>query len=594
MSFQAYRSAEKRAIVLAIFLFHVLQSETAAFASSGYNRHPTVVSTRSIHRTPHATLSTADQILGDLKDDGEKYDYNSWDDDDDALFTSSNTAAVGTPLPEQSTDAETAKPSHFFSRKDLEDQSFRIEENLDNSLFQNLCMGAGIARPSKIQSLAWPVLLKGKHALVADQTGSGKTLAYLLPLLQRALQANNAQSHGRINGAPRILILAPTAELADQIRAVCAKLSQKVKFSTMVVTSSGAHYSTLIRDQIRMIQRQPIDVLISTPGRISTILRSKNSGGLDLSHLQALVLDEVDVLLMDDETFGPQLRTIGVATPVEQTQFVFVTATLPDSIVKRVEMEFPDVVQVKGPGLHRIAPTLTEHLVDVSVPSQYNRDAQFCFDVKAKQLLNALRQTRCQRTLIFCNTVESCRSVENLLNRRDRKGQIYNVLPYHNAMTPEARNANLIKFCKGSGGEQLPLKSRMTARSAKLNQPADAILVCTDRAARGVDFAAAPVDHVILFDFPKDPAEYVRRVGRTARAGRSGTSTVFAFGWQLPIARSVMGKKLDSFSIAFNDEKDEDEDYDFRGGAKRRHKGKKADMEAIKSNIELGKLWEGK
>jgi superfamily II DNA/RNA helicase len=70
---------------------------------------------------------------------------------------------------------------------------------------------------------------------------------------------------------------------------------------------------------------------------------------------------------------------------------------------------------------------------------------------------------------------------------------------------------------------------------------AESVLVCTDRAARGVDFESNPVDHVILFDFPKDPAEYVRRVGRTARAGRAGASTVLAYGWQLPIARQIMG-----------------------------------------------------
>lgn len=211
--------------------------------------------------------------------------------------------------------------SHFFSKKSLKDPSFR-----KNKLFDLLCKGAGIERPSRIQSLAWPVLLEGKHAIVADQTGSGKTLAYLIPLLQRAL-ASKAHDKDRRPGAPRLLVLAPTAELADQIRTVCEKLSEDVPFRTRVVTGSGA-YSTSIRDQIRMLQRMPVDVLISTPGRIATILRTKNSG-LDLSFLQALVLDEVDVLLID-ETFGPQLRTIGVAAPVDQTQFVFVTATLPD------------------------------------------------------------------------------------------------------------------------------------------------------------------------------------------------------------------------------------------------------------------------
>lgn len=110
----------------------------------------------------------------------------------------------------------------------------------------------------------------------------------------------------------------------------------------------------------------------------------------------------------------------------------------------------------------------------------------------------------------------------------------------------------------------------------------------TDRAARGVDFDEAPVDHAVVFDFPKDPAEYIRRVGRTARAGRTGTSTVFAYGWQLPIARSVMGKKLDSFSIATADMKYDENDYEPRFD----RRTKKRRDQQMKEKIENGSLWE--
>jgi ATP-dependent RNA helicase DDX18/HAS1 len=465
--------------------------------------------------------------------------------------------------------------SHFYSKKTLQDPSFG-----GSQLFHQLCEGAGITRPSRIQSLAWPVLLRGQHAVIADQTGSGKTLAYLVPLLQRALQSM-ARDKERRDGSPRLLILAPTAELADQIRAVCDKLSQQVPFKTMVISASGT-YATSIRDQIRLIQRQPVDVLISTPGRVATILRTRNSG-LDLTSLQAIVLDEVDVLLID-ETFGPQLRTVGVAAPVERTQFVFATATLPDSVVETVEKEFPSVVQVRGPGLHRVAPTVTEHLVDVSVPSMYNRDAKLCFDVKAKQLLKTLRKNRCRRTLIFCNTVESCRSVENLLKRNDKRGQIFHVGAYHNAMTPEARNENLAVFARGKDA----------SHSKGGIEDADHVLVCTDRAARGVDFDAAPVDHVVLFDFPRDPAEYVRRVGRTARAGRAGTSTVFAYGWQLPIAKEIIGSKLKSFTVAADEM---DDGGEFGGGVKGRRTERRPRQDKdqmIKGNIQGGRLWNDK
>lgn len=522
--------------------------------------------------------------FGDYDDnDNDDYsgsDVNLWaSDEEDDSFTSSQSTSndAGADLPK----------SHFYSKKELNDPSFS-----NSKLFPLLCKGVGIERPSRIQSMAWPVLLEGKHAIVADQTGSGKTLAYLIPLVQRALEGI-ARDNARTNGAPRLLILSPTAELADQIRAVCDKLATYIPFKTMVVTATGM-YSTSIRDQIRLLQRQPVDVMVSTPGRIATILRTRNSG-LDLSNLQAIVLDEVDILMVDD-TFGPQLRTVGVAAP--KTQFVFCTATLPNDVVETVEREFPGTVQIKGPGLHRLAPTVKEYLIDVSVPAAYNQDARHCFDIKAKQLLKSLRQTRCRRTLIFCNTVESCRSVENLLNRNDRKGQIYKVASYHNAMTPESRNQALRMFAHGNNDN-----------NNDKNKDADYILVCTDRAARGVDFDAAPVDHVVLFDFPKDPAEYVRRVGRTARAGRTGTCTVFAYGWQLPIARNIMGSqnnnnggnsKLESnFSASSLVEEtkfdNDDDNAEYKGGVKARkltqRKAKVERDKVIKGNIEKGVLW---
>jgi len=491
--------------------------------------------------------------------------------------------------------ANTAVSSNFFSRKEITDPSFSFDtENL-----KKLCNGAGIVQPSRIQALAWPVLLQGQSSIVADQTGSGKTLAYLLPIIQRILVSSNDSTNNQSKkqyGSPKILILAPTAELADQIKPVCDSLSASTSksFSTKVITATGK-YTTNIRDQIRMIESSVIDVLITTPGRIATILRTKNSGNLDLTNVQSIVLDEVDVLLID-KTFGPQLRTVGAAAaPSSTTQFVFVTATLPDSVVDSVTREFLNVRMIKGPGLHRVALTVKENLVDVSLPPVSNRDLVLGFDVKAKMLMKALRANRCKRTVVFCNTVESCRKVENLIRRSDRKGKLLEVGAYHNAMNPGTRNKNLAIFAHGllSRDQKEPTEengyreTKRWQRTKELNH----ILVCTDRAARGVDFESAPVDHVILFDFPKDPAEYVRRVGRTARAGRAGTSTVFAYGWQLPIARKIMGEKLESFTMAADD--DDDDDDDEYTTKQRQGKGKKRQKDSIiGGNIADGRLWD--
>jgi ATP-dependent RNA helicase DDX18/HAS1 len=465
----------------------------------------------------------------------------------------------------------------FFSQKSLSDPSFTLKSSTALTSFQELCLGAGITQPSKIQALAWPILLEGKSSIVADQTGSGKTLAYLLPVIQRMMESKNSvSSTNREYGSPKLLILAPTAELADQIKVVCDKTTANLStpISTRVITSSGA-YSTNIRDQIRMLGQTQVDILISTPGRVATILRSKNTS-LNLANLQSIVLDEVDVLLID-ETFGPQLRTIGAASPVQKCQFIFVTATLPNEIIETVQREFQDVSVISGPGLHRVALNLKEHLVDVSVPSTQNNNLDLCFEYKAKELKKALRNNRCKRTLVFCNTVESCRKVENLIRRLDRKGRLFNVGAYHNAMTPEARRRNLNVFAKGLDHE---LKDGS-------KESVDHVLVCTDRAARGVDFDSSPVDHVIIFDFPQDPAEYVRRVGRTARAGRTGTSTVFAYAWQLPIARKIMGSKLESYSVAAHSQDDDEGEFT----QKQRRRAIREKDKMIRGNIEKGSLW---
>lgn len=487
--------------------------------------------------------------------------FHTSDDDDEHMVFDLN----------ENTKTQSSKA--FFSQKSLSDPSFSLSSS--SGSFQNLCQGAGITQPSKIQALAWPILLQGKSSIVADQTGSGKTLAYLLPIIQRMMSSNQDGSD-RSYGSPKILILAPTAELADQIKAVCDKTTAHLSktLSSRVITASGS-YSTNIRDQIRMLSQTHVDILISTPGRVATILRSKNSS-LNLSQLQSIVLDEVDVLLID-ETFGPQLRTIGAASPVQKCQFIFVTATLPNEIIQSVQKEFQDVSVISGPGLHRVSLNLKEHLVDVSVPPTENNNLDLCFEYKARELKKALRNNRCKRTLVFCNTVESCRKVENLIRRMDRRGNLFNVGAYHNAMTSEARRRNMSVFAKGLDHESKDGKKAVV----------DHVLVCTDRAARGVDFDSAAVDHVIIFDFPQDPAEYVRRVGRTARAGRTGTSTVFAYAWQLPIARKIMGSKLESYTVASKSAAEEDEEYT----QKQRKRDSREKDKLIRDNIEKGSLW---
>ena len=513
------------------------------------------------------------------------YDDGYYGDDDDT----NNDVHINHLRPTNTQQQQQPSPSStFYSKKSLTDPTFSLKQQ--QQFFHQLCTSAKITKPSRIQSLAWPALLRGENTIIADQTGSGKTLAYLLPLLQKLhlndMEMTSTQLKKLRTGSPRILILTPTAELADQIHTVCSALSKHMSsdswnFQPFVTTATGSH-STNIRDQIRLLQTSPVDVLISTPGRLATILRTKNAG-LDLGMVQSMVLDEVDFLLVD-ETFGPQLRTVGVAGKGgggeddggDGPQLICVTATLPEDVLESIQSEFPNVTQLRGPGLHRTSPSVHQSLVDVSVPPTSNRDERAGFDIKVREMFKALRSRRCNKTLIFCNTVETCRNVENALKRKDKRRRRNKVWAYHNALSPEVRLKNLHSFSTsgddGSGYDDDGL---------------ECILVCTDRAARGIDFDSSPIDHVLLFDFPKDPAEYVRRVGRTARAGRAGASTVLAYGWQLPIARKIMGlsggkgkdgkkkaAKLDAFTMMKStdgwDEQDKEDQKYMKGGAKRR------------------------
>jgi ATP-dependent RNA helicase DDX18/HAS1 len=424
--------------------------------------------------------------------------------------------------PNESASKQLQSNNHFFSQKSLMDPRFYTVESLNEEkedekrwcqdVFVKLCRGSAITRPSRIQAMAWPKILQKHHpaCIIADQTGSGKSYAYLIPLIlkMKLLQRNtttSASTAGRAKNAPNVLILTPTSELASQLYNICKKLCKYVPFRTELILSAPFHphqtdtafitatnnntsttneASLFQRNQVRTLtnpKKPPVDILVATPGRLASLLRA---GHLDFTHLQSLVLDEVDVLMVD-ETFGPQLKAVGVATPL-QTQFLFVTATLPDTIVQSVTREFPTVQLIRGPGLHRVAPTLREELVDVSVPPGVsNRDLAACFQIKAQELSRALRKNKSERTLIFCNTVESCRSIENFLKRQDRRGKLRNVGSYHGAMTNEARTKELEKFCSTTPNDKNNKKGTSANRDRNDDTSIDRILICTDRAARG-------------------------------------------------------------------------------------------------------------
>lgn len=424
---------------------------------------------------------------------------------------SSSTSSIATNGEGESL-REGPQQSFFYSKKDFE------SIGLNSKVMGGVLNALNLDKPSKVQALSFKDIYHGMNCILADQTGSGKTLSYLLPVLQRVieLQRNKTISAPETR-APYILVITPTTELALQVSKVVRAIANVVKFRSACVTA----ISDLDAEQKKL--RLGVDVMVSTPGRILSLLEKKE---ISFDRLQSCILDEADVLMMD-ESFP--LQPIGAACP-ENTQFVFVTATLPDIVVDQINLEFPDVKPLKGPGLHRISPSVAETLIDCSAPKGERNLIEVALENKRLAMLKSLDDTVAQRTIIFCNTIQQCREVENILSRADRQEKIRRALPYHGAIDATAREMNIAEFSR-------PL----------LKVPV--VLVCTDRASRGLDFESAPVEHVILYDFPQEPSEYVRRVGRTGRAGRSGKVTVLVHGRQVGTAKKVIGASAEGKRI---------------------------------------------
>uniref|UniRef100_A0A1J3HT59 DEAD-box ATP-dependent RNA helicase 50 n=2 Tax=Noccaea caerulescens TaxID=107243 RepID=A0A1J3HT59_NOCCA len=366
-------------------------------------------------------------------------------------------------------------------------------------------------RPAHIQALAFAPVVDGKSCIIADQSGSGKTLAYLVPVIQR-LREEELQGQSKSSpGCPRVIVLVPTAELASQVLANCRLISKSgVPFRSMVVTGGFKQ-----RTQLENL-KQGVDVLIATPGRFMYLMKEEILG---LSNLRCAILDEVDILFGDEE-FETALQNLISSSPVT-AQYLFVTATLPLEIYNKLVEVFPDCEVVMGPRVHRVSNALEEILVDCSGDDNAEKTPETAFLNKKNALVQILEENPVAKTIIFCNKIETCRKVENIFKRLDRNERQLHVLPFHAALSQESRLANMEEFTSSQPEEN------------------SLFLVCTDRASRGIDFTG--VDHVVLFDFPRDPSEYVRRVGRTARGARGeGKAFVFVVGKQVALARRII------------------------------------------------------
>ena len=322
------------------------------------------------------------------------------------------------------------------------------------------CESLGFFTPTPIQTQAIPLVLEGKDIIATAETGSGKTAAFLLPILQKLEVSGKKGS--------TVLVLAPTRELANQTDAACRQLAPKhIRCASII---GGAGY----KHQIDAIRRGA-NVIVATPGRLMDFMEQ---GMLNLSKIDTLVLDEADRML--DMGFLPAIKRISKEIPSNR-QTLFFSATLSDEI-ERIALSLmgePHYVEVDTRG--KAATTIEQ--TAYSVGHEY----------KMPLLLELLEKEAFERVLIFTRTKRGADRLAHILEKRDHKSN-----RIHGDRSQSQREAALRGFKSG--------KTR--------------VLVATDVAARGIDIDS--VSHVINYDVPAVPEDYVHRIGRTGRAGNKG------------------------------------------------------------------------
>ena len=327
------------------------------------------------------------------------------------------------------------------------------------------CESLEYFKPTPIQTQAIPIILSGGDLIGCAETGTGKTAAFLLPIIQNL---SKTRSTG-INHFVRTLILAPTRELAAQIEKSYSELNS-AKANRSVTVIGGAAVS----GQVNSLRRGAT-VVIATPGRLLDLVERR---AVDLSRVEVLVLDEADRML--DMGFLPAIRRVLSLVP-ENRQTLLFSATLPPEIEKlaRVHMKKPRVVEVNPRGR---AARLIEQTAYSAAPEH-----------KTALLLDLLERENFERVLVFTRTRRGAERLSHILSARD-----HSVNRIHADRTQSQRETALRNFREG--------RTR--------------ILVATDIAARGIDVDA--VSHVINYDVPAVPEDYVHRIGRTGRAGNTG------------------------------------------------------------------------
>ena len=322
----------------------------------------------------------------------------------------------------------------------------------------------GYTAPTPIQAQAIPVVLEGHDLLAGAQTGTGKTAGFTLPMLQLLSTRPAAKA-----GAIRALVLTPTRELAAQVEEAIRAYGKYLELTSTVIFGGVG-----MNPQINRIARG-VDILVATPGRL---LDLEGQNHIDLSHVEILVLDEADRML--DMGFIHDVKKVLALLPKHKQSLLF-SATFSDEIRELAGnlLKDPKSVQVTPPN------TTVERIAQVIYPVGRNR--------KKDVLAHLVGENGWSQVLVFTRTKFGANKVADFLNDKGIKS-----MALHGNKSQSARTQALAEFKTGD------LRA----------------LVATDIAARGIDIDELP--HVVNYDIPNVPEDYVHRIGRTGRAGNSG------------------------------------------------------------------------
>lgn len=365
-----------------------------------------------------------------------------------------------------------------FSKNSMLFEDLNLIEPILKALKQE-----GYTQPTPIQEQSIPLILKGKDLLGCAQTGTGKTAAFAIPILQLLYQQKQQHKEQK---TIKSLILTPTRELAIQIEESFNAYGRNTGLKHLVI------FGGVSQNPQTEALRRGVDILVATPGRLLDLM---NQRFVHLEHIQILVLDEADRML--DMGFVNDVKKVIAKLPAKR-QTLFFSATMPSEIQQLANtiLRNPEKVEV----------------TPVSSTAETIEQALFYVDREDKRslLLHLLKDKEIRTALVFTRTKHGADKVVKDLLRAN--------------ITAEAIHGN-----KSQNARQRAL-SNFKARTTR-------ILVATDIAARGID--VDELTHVINYELPNVPETYVHRIGRTGRAGASGTALSFCDGEETEFLRGI-------------------------------------------------------